>query len=145
MEPTVAGIPSNILASEEYRKIGFSMHQFAHYAIQQTRKLASTLLKTRMLSQRSESEVQYVVDKLITREHYPSHGSVINHEEAKQLGLKISYLEDNSSLWKKIWLLYCMYVFDSNARELSKIFEQRTFSHAILGPDPLDEEASSSK
>jgi ClpP class serine protease len=61
--------------------------QVAELAVRQTKKLATELLKRNMLKSEPEDKIQAVVEKLATRDHYPSHGAVIDHTEAKALGL----------------------------------------------------------
>jgi hypothetical protein len=139
IEPAVAGIPTSILILDRYREVGFSLHMRGTYALDQTRKVAENILQTGMCRDLTPEQVKVLVEKLCSRKEFPSHGSVINHQEAKKLGLNATALDDTSDFWRKLWLLYCMYMFDSKARNLSKIFEQRKFSHSIFGPDEIDE------
>jgi Serine dehydrogenase proteinase len=142
IEPAVSGIPSNILVLQEYATRAFSLHKLGTFALDQTRKLAEQLLLTGMLDGKTQAEVSKIVDQLCSRKFYPSHGSVINHEEAGKLGFNVEYLDAGSTLWDKFWLLYCMYMFDSKTRGLSKIFEQRKFSHSVIGPEDVLEDES---
>ncbi|MDX1919997.1 MAG: hypothetical protein SFU25_04590, partial [Candidatus Caenarcaniphilales bacterium] len=63
---------------------------------------------------------------------YPVHSAVISGEDAQEIGLKINLLNQNDELWKKIWLLFCMYDYDSKLEGISKFFEGSRVSHAIV-------------
>jgi hypothetical protein len=135
IEPAVSGVPSNILVLDRYADIGFLLHKMGSYALDQTRKVAMKVLSEGMCRDLGKEEIEGIVNSLCSRTQYPSHGSVINHEEAKTLKLNVQYLDDSSELWKKFWLLHCMYAFDAKTRGLSKIFEQRTYSHSVTTPE----------
>ncbi|MDP9412716.1 MAG: hypothetical protein M3Q08_01205 [Pseudomonadota bacterium] len=103
----------------------------AEDAVAQTKKLATTLLETGMLKGRSEGEIGEMVDKLAGRDHFHSHGSVIDAEEAAALGLRIRLLPLDDHLWQCIWLLRCMYAHDLRHQNLVKVFEGRKISNAL--------------
>jgi hypothetical protein len=110
------------------------IQQFAEHAVLQTAKLAETLLTTGMMKGRSPPEISAAVDSLSTRNTYPSHGSVIDPDEAKRLGLNITKLDANDDLWKRLWLLRCMYEFDAVRGPAIKIFEGPQVSNRIRPP-----------
>jgi hypothetical protein len=105
--------------------------QAAQFAIKQTQKLATELLKTGMLSGKSDQEIDAAVKNLSTRDVFHSHGSVIDHREAVRLGLKVAYLEPSDPLWQWLWLLRCMYEHDARRNGVVKIFEGRKLSSSI--------------
>jgi hypothetical protein len=105
--------------------------QAAMYAIKQTQKLATELLRAGMLVGKDELEIQNVVGALSTRDMYHSHGSVIDHKEAQRLGLTVHYLEPSDLLWQWLWLLRCMYEHDARRQRVTKIFEGRRISSSI--------------
>lgn len=109
------------------------LKQFAHFAIQQTRKLATTLLQTGMMKGSTPEEVEAVVNKLATRDVFHSHGSVIDAGEAASLGLHIERLAVGDDLWEQLWLLRCMYAYDMQRAHLVKIFEGRKVSNSFTG------------
>jgi hypothetical protein len=106
--------------------------QIAQSAMNQTKKLATNVLKAGMLAnidvQRIEEDI---VVKLSSRNHYHSHGSVIDHKEAAELGLEVEYLPPENELWQKIWLLRTMYEHDCKVNRLSKLFEGNKISSGI--------------
>ncbi len=106
------------------------IQQIAAYAVGQTQKLATQLLSTGQMSARPR-DVAQAVDALSSRNTYPSHGSVIDPEEAKRLGLNVTVLPTSSDEWKAIWLLRCMYEFDARRAGVVKIFEGRSLSNSV--------------
>lgn len=105
--------------------------QVADQAIKQTQKLATTILKERMLHNVPDQTVEAIVNQISTRNVYYSHGSVIDYREAQNLGLKVLYLEPKDELWQRIWLLRCMYEYDCRQNNLEKIFESKKISSGI--------------
>ncbi len=63
-----------------------------------------------------------------------SHGAVIDYGEAVSLGLSATYLPPDDEIWKRIWLLYCMYDYDTKADNIGRIIEGERFS--IARPRP---------
>ncbi len=137
IEPAVGPIPVSILSHKEYREKtnDIRLSIAADFAQKQTDALAESLLRDGMMSNKQEM-LRDTVRKLCTRDDFKSHGSVINHREAKRLGLNVTYLPPDEELWKKISLLHCLYSFDSDARGASKFFEQETYSVVVQGDDP---------
>lgn len=136
IEPSVGYIPASILTSSEYRNIDFALHQKALYAHKQTRALAEKLLQTGAMRGRTRKEIKATIDALCTRNSYPSHGSVINLDEAKILHLNIETINGIDDVWRKIFFLHSFYSYDSELRDISKYFEQETISHSVTGNDP---------
>jgi len=81
------------------------------------------LLSKGMMSGRPDQEIAALVEKLLTRAVYPSHGSVIDHKEAAALGLSVEYLPPEDTNWKRLRLLACMYEWDCRKNHYLKIFE----------------------
>ncbi|MDE0060490.1 MAG: hypothetical protein OXI22_07130 [Defluviicoccus sp.] len=44
------------------------------------------------------------------------------------------YLPDGDEIWSRIWLLYCMYDFDTHRTGPQKIYEGRSRSTQIVAP-----------
>ena len=83
-----------------------------------------------MLKGRDSAEINAVIDKLSSNAGYKSHGAVIDYDEASSLHLSVEYLPPTDDLWKRIWMLYCLYDYDTKAKGLGKIFEGSKFSLA---------------
>ena len=127
-------IPATILADSAFATQNLVLHQFAKFAIEQTRKLASRLLKNGMKKGADDAEIEKLVDKLLTRQTYLSHGSVIDHTEADALGLRVEYLRPEDELWQAFRLLRCLYEADSRKNRYLKVFEGNRLSSAIQAP-----------
>jgi membrane-bound ClpP family serine protease len=105
--------------------------QYAELAIQQTKKLATTVLSARLLKGQTPQQIEEVVAKVASRDHYHSHGSVIDYQEAKALGLKVTNLARDDDLWNRLWLLRTMYEHDCRSHRLAKLFESARISSGI--------------
>lgn len=134
IEPLVQGIPCSILIQNQIAQTNYPLHKFGEYALLQSRKLAKTLLTNGMMKGKPEAEIDRTVQTLASRDVYHSHGSAINYNEATSLGLIIEYLPPENELWKRIWLLYCMYEHDCRKGNYLKIFEGRARSTAVAAP-----------
>ena len=134
IEPSVQMIPCSILIQEEVKKGNFPLHMHGVYALKQTQALATKLLRNGMMKGQEEAEIDDVVKRMSSREIYASHGSSIDYNEAAALNLKIERLDQNSTLWKKIWLLHCMYESDCRKSRYLKVFEGPYASTAIAIP-----------
>jgi hypothetical protein len=135
IEPSLQSIPVSILTQPQIQAQNFPLFMAAQFALQQTRGLAKKLLAAGMMRSKTD-RIDEVVHKLSTREVYFSHGSVIDHGEAASLGLDITYLPPEDEIWKRLWLLYCMYEHDCRRNGLMKVFEGRARSTAIAIPAP---------
>jgi ClpP class serine protease len=100
----------------------------AQLATDRMRELAKQILETGMMSAVDEAARRSVIEKISSSTGYMSHGAVIDYDEANDLGLSVEYLEPGSDLWRRIWLLYCLYDYDSKAKGLGKVFEGNVFS-----------------
>jgi ClpP class serine protease len=131
IDPHIGGAPAEFIVSAEAQVSDPMIVQVARSFREQTRKLATNLLKTGMLSQ-SVGDVDTIVDKLASRSHYHSHGSVIDSQEAIALGLHVKELSSSDALWEKIWLLRAMYAYDCGRNGYAKLFEGELVSSAVL-------------
>lgn len=124
-------IPAHFIVNMPRQQANPIAVQQAEFAIKQTQKLARDLLKSGMLADKGDTEVDRVVEELSTRNVYHSHGSVIDCEEASRLGLKVRVIEDKEPLWGWFWLLRCMYEHDARVNSVTKIFEGSLISSSI--------------
>lgn len=112
IEPSVQNIPCSILIQQNIAQNNFPLHMFGKYALQQTKDLATRLLRDGMLKGKTDPEIDALVETLSSRKTYASHGSSIDCNEALALGLSVEKLDANDELWKRIWLLHCLYQHD---------------------------------
>lgn len=127
-------VPAHFIVSLPPGGVDLILLQAAQQAIKQTQKLAKTVLQERMLRQEDEHKIDSIVNQISTRDFYYSHGSVIDHREAQAIGLQVTYLQPEDELWRKIWLLRCMYEHDCRKNNLSKVFESNKISSSIALP-----------
>lgn len=106
----------------------------AQAGIAQTKKLAVQLLQSKMMSGKLPADIDSVVQQLASRDHYHSHGSVIDATEATRLGLTVELLQPNNALWQQFWLLRTMYAHDCMTHGYSKVFESERVSSPIIMP-----------
>ena len=132
IDPSIGGVPVEYLinanrhvSADDDRLV---VLQMAKDALAQTIGMAKRFLKTGMLSGKEEYEIEKIVTKLATKDKYQSHGAVINATEAETLGLKVTALDENSTLWQKLWLLRTMYAFDCQQKGYAKLFESNNIS-----------------
>jgi Serine dehydrogenase proteinase len=126
---------SIIIANE---KADFNLRELCKNWQQQTMTLAVKCLKQGMFQNddKSDNQIRGMVDALSSGKLYFSHGSAIDHAEATQIGLKTKFLPPDDEVWKRIWLLYSMYEYDSRLKNLLKIFENSRLSNSIAAPPP---------
>ena len=137
IDPAWGGIPVQFILNAPSGSFGPIDVQIAMTARMQTEKLASQLLGTGMMQGRAPQEIDEAVKKLATRDTYHSHGSVIDHKEAASLGFKVTFLDQDSDLWKRFWLLRSMYQHDCPRSGYAKLFESSKFSTGTaVAPPP---------
>ena len=134
IEPQINGIPSTVLIEPQIQQQNFVLHKAGAFALSQTQKLAKKLLVDGMMKGRPDAEIAAVVQQLSSRDTYASHGSVIDHREAKAMGLVVDYLPPDDPIWERIWLLYCMYEHDCRKAGYLKVFEGHSRSTALSVP-----------
>ncbi len=111
------------------------IQKLAELHVQRNRTLAKQLLSKGMMSRKTPQEIDDVLSKISSSNGYLSHGAVIDYAEAKALDLNVEYLAPEDDLWKKFWLLYCLYDFDTKRDNLAKVFEGAL--NSISRPKPL--------
>lgn len=131
IDPFINGIPVEFILNAPIGSMTALDIQFAETARKQTRKLAKDMLSTGMMREFSEQLINETIDRIATRDHYHSHGSVISATEAQNLNLKVNFMTPDSDLWKRIWLLRSMYQFDCAHLGYSKIFETARISSFV--------------
>jgi ATP-dependent protease ClpP protease subunit len=121
-------VPCEIIAKDP--NIAQHLRDMATFAASRMKQMATELLAEGMLRSKTPQEIETVITKISSNSGYMSHGAVIDYDEASSLGLSVEYLEPDDELWRRIWMLYCLYDYDSKAKGLGKIFEGVKFSIA---------------
>lgn len=119
-------IPCDILATDPTQP--HHIRQLAELAVKRMRQLAFNILQGGMMNGKGKQEIDDVIAKISSANGYMSHGAVIDYSEAKSLGLSVSFLKPDDDLWKQLWLLYCMYDYDTKANGIGRIIEGDKFS-----------------
>lgn len=136
IDPSINGIPVEFILNAPAGSFTALDIQVADTFRKQTRKLAKVLLQSGMLKGVADAEIDELVAKISTRDHYHSHGSVIDAKEVAALGLKVQFFPPNDPLWRKLWLLRTMYQYDCAASKYTKLFEGSKVSTAVTAPPP---------
>lgn len=119
-------VPCQLVATDPALPQHF--RDMADLAAKRMRQMAYDILERGMMNGKDQAEINGVIDKISDSVGYMSHGAVIDFTEAKNLGLSVEYLDPSSALWRRIWLLYCLYEYDARIKNLGKIFEGSRFS-----------------
>lgn len=90
-----------------------------------SRQLAQKLLETYMLKE-DKDKAKSISEYLADANKHLSHNKIIDREEAEELGLKITYINKEDSLWKLIWELHCRTIVTLKDSKAVKIFETAT-------------------
>jgi len=132
-------VPCQVVAADT----GLALHirTMADLASKRMRQMAFDLLERGMMHGKDKTEIDEVIAKISDSAGYMSHGAVIDFSEATNLGLSAEYLEPNDEVWRRIWLLYCLYDYDCRLKGLGKIFEGSRFSIGRPLPPPPAERA----
>jgi len=125
-------VPCELLANDPTQPP--HIQQMAGMYVQRNRNLAKQLLSKGMMSGKTPQEIDDVLSKISSSNGYMSHGAVIDYSGAKSLGLNAKYLPPDDDLWKRIWLLYCMYDYDTKQNNLGKVFEGVSYSISRAKP-----------
>lgn len=105
-----------------------AMLDYCNKTIKRSRQFAVRWLKKYMCAD-NPAKAEEIADRLLDVDRYLSHGIVINHEEARDMGLKVEYLPPENDLWRGLWILHCVYQADLRAiPDTAKFFESGSVS-----------------
>jgi Serine dehydrogenase proteinase len=137
IDPSINGLPAHFVLNAPQGTFNWIDQQVFHTARMQTEKLAKSLMASGMMKDKTAQEIEDAIKQLATRDVYHSHGSVIDQKEAGKLGFNVTYLDETSDIWKKLWLLRAMYQYDCPIGGYSKMFESATRSSGTaISPPP---------
>lgn len=119
-------VPCQIIAQDE--NLPQHLRIMANLAANRMRQMAFDILQNGMMKGKGSAEIDDVLNKISDTVGYMSHGAVIDYDEAHRLGLKVRYLQHDDEVWRRIWLLYCLYDYDAKLKNLGKVFEGNRFS-----------------
>ena len=127
-------VPAEFIAEDDSQPQ--LLRKIAKTNVKRAQALAEKYLREGMLKGKGEEEIKKVVEKISSAQSYGSHGAVIDHMEAKDIGLSVEYMEPSSTIWRRVWLLYCLYDYDVRQKKLGKVFEGALYS-IMRGPIQL--------
>ncbi len=136
VDPSVTNVPAEFIVTAPPGAFPPMVVSIAAHAIEQTKTLTTKLLSTGMLKGKDANFIGDLVAKLSSRNHYHSHGAVIDADEAASIGLNIRNLSIDDPLAQKCWLLRTMYSYDCAAKGYGKIFEGEQVSSAVTWQPP---------
>lgn len=118
-------MPAELLAADPQ----FPKHLRDYFgnAVQRMQNMARDFLGTGMLGAMPD-QIDIVIQKISSSAGYLSHGAVIDFDEATDLKLSVEFLDQADPTWRRIWLLYSMYDYDSKLLGLGKLFESVKYS-----------------
>jgi ATP-dependent protease ClpP protease subunit len=88
---------------------------------------AQKWLKAHMLKA-DHPTAEAIASQLANVKQYSSHGMVIDHREAQNLGLNVEYQDPDSALWGCLWKLHASYDMMCRGSNVAKIMESRRVS-----------------
>ena len=129
IDPQINGVPAEILANNHPDPVARAVCQ---NDVARMKVLANRVLSKTMFAGKTKATVDQVVDKLSSAQSYLSHGAVIDANDAITIGLNVNFLPSDNELWKRLWLLYCMYDYDCRKNNIGKLFEGEKYSISRL-------------
>ena len=103
---------------------------FCDKVIERSKQFAFKWL-SKYMCKHNQAKAKEIAERLSDVNTYLTHGTVIDNDEAKQLGLKVEVLEPKNSLWEHFWRLYCKYEISIRTHKLLKIFESSKVSISL--------------
>lgn len=126
--PELGPMPCEFICRDESKDA--VLRDYAQASINRTKGLTKKIMMRGMLSDLSDEQVDDKIEKLSSSGGYNSHGAVIDFSEAKNLGLSVEWMAPESELWRRVWLLYCLYDQDTKNKGLGRVIEGAVFSIA---------------
>lgn len=121
------GQPLNAAYLPFLQGVDAALIDFCYKSIEHSKRLAAKWL-IRSMCKGKPDEAKRIAEHLINIDKYPNHGSVINYQEAKAIGLQVVYKPFSDGIWQAYWLLYTKYLVMMREKSGIKIFESNTSS-----------------
>jgi len=119
--PGLGSMPCEFIARDSAKDQ--VLRDYAGAMVERMRGLARKILTRGMLSHLAPEAIEATLAKLSSTSEYNSHGAVIDHAEASQLGLSVDWMPPEEPLWRSVWLLYCLYDYDTKSKGLGRVIE----------------------
>lgn len=119
--PDIGPVPCELVAKDKTKDP--IIRGLADTSVKRMRTLAKKILHNGMLATKTAAEVDAVIKKIGSPTSYGSHGAVIDFSEAEALHLTVAWMKPEDDLWKRVWLLYTLYDYDTKTKGIGKICE----------------------
>lgn len=113
--------PNDIAAQIMLQKFDPARLKVFEAARNRARVFAEDQLKLGMFRAPKTGNFTQIAADLLDTTKWLSHGQMIGHQEAKDIGLAVEYLDPENELWKDYWQLYCYQRVE--IKEKQKLFE----------------------
>ena len=108
-------------------EINAILYQTAKNAIARTKPLATGVFKLRS-NPPTDEQIKEIVEAL---QEHSIHSATIYHQEAKDIGLPVEYIDLSSEQWAQVWRLHTRYVADYKTKDVL-VIEGHRLSHVYL-------------
>ena len=112
--------PADVVARIMLGKLDPATVKLFEAARDRARTFAENQLKLGMFRSGTGNFTE-IAAKLIDTKRWLSHGQMISHQDAKDIGLSVDYLDPASEEWQRYWQLYCLQRLAVKDRQ--KLFE----------------------
>ena len=113
--------PNDITAQIMLQKFDPARLKVFEAARNRARIFAEDQLKLGMFRAPKSGNFTKIAGDLLDTTKWLSHGQMIGHQEAKDIGLTVEYVEPQDGLWQSYWQLYCYQRLE--IKEKQKLFE----------------------
>jgi len=112
--------PADVVAQIMLGKLDPATVKLFEAARDRARTFAENQLKLGMFRSGTGNFTE-IAAKLIDTKRWLSHGQMISHQDAKDIGLSVDYLDPGCDEWQRYWQLYCLQRLAVKDRQ--KLFE----------------------
>ncbi len=102
------------------------------HALALSESIAQKILKRNMLKNKSDEEIEKIVNSLNDHFENKTHSRHIHSHQAKEMGLIIKDIENNQELQDTILSIHHLYMHTFQQTPASKIIENHAGSHMII-------------
>lgn len=113
--------PNDVVAHIMLQKFDPARVKVFEAARDRARVFAEDQLKFGMFRAPKTGNFTQIAADLLDTTKWLSHGQMIGHQEAKDIGLTVEYLEPQNDIWQSYWQLYCFQRLE--IKEKQKLFE----------------------
>lgn len=117
----LAAYPDDVVANIMMQKFDPARLKLFEAARLRARTFAESQLRGGMFRSPKTGNITGIAGELLNTGKWLSHGQMIGHAEARELGLTVEYLAPHDELWEAYWQLYCYQRFE--IKDKQKLFE----------------------